>query len=94
MKSIPRYRQPAHYLRSIPPPVLRAAQWLVLLATRLCAARDLLFVFLVYFPVQRSRVKEQQLGVELQQVGSVPENLFLNGVPVRLQEIHRPVQVL
>ncbi|MBK7237581.1 MAG: hypothetical protein IPI02_18885 [Sterolibacteriaceae bacterium] len=52
-------------------------------------------IFLVDLKVQRRRViKKGNVNVEAQQVSDAKEDRPLDGLLVRLQEIHRPVQVL
>ncbi|MBK7237585.1 MAG: hypothetical protein IPI02_18910 [Sterolibacteriaceae bacterium] len=51
-------------------------------------------IFLVDLKVQRRSVIKGNVNVEAQQVSDAKEDRPLDGLLVRLQEIHRPVQVL
>ena len=51
-------------------------------------------IFLVDLEVERRGVKKDHVDVQAQQVSDAKEDRPLDGLLVRLQEIHRPVQVL
>ena len=89
--------KPHDDLGNVAPPVLRLAplaKSLVLPPSGqlVAAASDL--VLLVDLEVQRGRVIEDQVHVDVEEVRHPEEDRLLDLLLVRLQEVHRPVQVL
>ena len=96
------HRHPDDDLRGIPPPVLRVPSlpWgLVGLPPGGDTAEDRIVrsitdVLLVHLEVERGRVVEDDVHVQVEQIPDPEEHLLLDVLPMGLQEVHRAVEVL
>lgn len=94
---VARHRQSHHDLRGVTAPVLRVAalaQRRVLPPPRELVAAQGDPVLLVHLEVQAGRVVEDEVHVRLHEVGGAEEDLLLHLLLVRLEEVHRAVEVL
>jgi hypothetical protein len=101
-KPIPSDREPHHDLRGVVSTILRLAT-LPWGAIGLCSRTDTApylialtaaFILLVNLEVNRGGVVENELHIEIEQVGEAKVECLFNRLLARLQKVHRPVEVL
>lgn len=101
-QAVTRHREPDHDLRGIAAPVLRVAPLsrgrVALGAGRHAASHRVCFagagIFFVDLEVQRGSVVEDELDIGVEQVGHPEVDRLLDGRLVRLEEVHRPIEVV
>ena len=94
---VARHRQADHELRDVAPAVLRVAvppQRGIALAARQGVAPLRRLVFLVDLAVERGRVVEDEVDVDVEQVRHAEVDRLLDRRLVGLEEVHRPVEVV
>jgi hypothetical protein len=101
-KPIPSDRAPHHDLRGVVSTILRLAT-LPWGAIGLCSRADTApylialtaaFIFLIDLEVNRGGVIENELHIEIEQLGEAKVECLFNRLLARLQKVHRPIEVV